>query len=199
MDTPHPAQAHICGFILLAKNWSLTKFFLDSIDSNTSWLRNNGNNETKRNKTKFQGPYQLSHKLLCSIVVSLRSNMSIWPGFVLPGTSPLLWQHHQASQPPSAFNKSHALDQPRISGKPTAICFSSTTKKIINKKNKNGIRASKINTFTQPAFQIHSEHGTKNSMSLEMAAIHVPSEKVNRRYRTLKHGTQRDVQTGCLT
>ena len=134
MDTPHPAQAHICGFILLAKNWSLTKFFLDSIDSNTSWLRNNGNNETKRNKTKFQGPYQLSHKLLCSIVVSLRSNMSIWPGFVLPGTSPLLWQHHQASQPPSAFNKSHALDQPRISGKPTAICFSSTTKKIINKK-----------------------------------------------------------------
>jgi hypothetical protein len=30
--------AHICGFILLAKNWSLTKPFLDSIDSKVSWL-----------------------------------------------------------------------------------------------------------------------------------------------------------------
>mmetsp|Transcript_27607 Transcript_27607/g.60117 ORF Transcript_27607/g.60117 Transcript_27607/m.60117 type:complete len:255 (+) Transcript_27607:529-1293(+) len=33
---------YICGFILLAKNWSLTKPFLDSIDSKVSWICSSG-------------------------------------------------------------------------------------------------------------------------------------------------------------
>ena len=35
LQLPKPG-AHICGFILLAKNWSRTRFFLDRMDSKAS-------------------------------------------------------------------------------------------------------------------------------------------------------------------